>query len=92
MLLEKDPNNRPSIADFLGLKMVKQKMEEFVKNRGKNLTADKTIYTKNMPQVVKTKPAHVDPNETPKQRMERRKREQAEQRAKELNQAASGQA
>lgn len=34
MLLEKQPNNRPSVADILQMNIVKKKMIEFVKSKG----------------------------------------------------------
>lgn len=34
MLLEKKPENRPSVADILQMDIVKKKMLEFVKSKG----------------------------------------------------------
>jgi hypothetical protein len=34
MLLEKDPRLRPSVAQILSMNLVKQKMAEFVKQKG----------------------------------------------------------
>lgn len=39
MLLEKDPKDRPSVAEILKMKMVKDKMADFVKLRGHTLKA-----------------------------------------------------
>lgn len=37
MLLEKKPENRPSVADILQMDIVKKKMIEFVKSKGQTL-------------------------------------------------------
>jgi len=34
LLLEKDPKDRPSVAEILQMPMVKKKMAEFVKSKG----------------------------------------------------------
>jgi len=46
MLLEKQPINRPSVADILQMDIVKKKMIEFVKSKGQTLQGGKTIYNK----------------------------------------------
>ena len=85
MLLEKDPKLRPSVAQIIQMNMVKAKMTEFVTAQGSTLQRGKTIYRKQNPiDTVKQEP-NIDPNETPKQRMARKKAEEADQRKKELN-------
>ena len=39
MLLQKDPKDRPSVAEILKMKMVKDKMADFVAHRGHTLKA-----------------------------------------------------
>ena len=55
MLLEKKPENRPSVADILQMDIVKKKMLEFVKSGGMTIAGSKGIYVKNAP-VLKPSP------------------------------------
>lgn len=84
-LLQKDPKNRPSIAEILHMSYVEKKMQEFISNQGQKLKNQTKVFNKNMPKVeIKDK----QPTETPKQAMERRKREQADAEFKLKSQAA----
>jgi serine/threonine protein kinase len=74
-LLQKDPKERPSIAQFLSLPVVKLKMTEYVQTKGQTLRSQSIVFQKQLPQVV------AKPQETPKQRMEREKRERADARS-----------
>ena len=76
--------------------IVKRKMIEFVKSKGQTLSGGKTIYNKQVPTVVpKAQPqnqtkiqASIPENETPKERLARKKREEADKKAEQLSQAA----
>ena len=52
MLLEKQPENRPSVAEILQMDVIKKKMIEFVKSKGQTLQGGKTIYNKQVPTIV----------------------------------------
>jgi len=52
MLLEKDPKDRPSVAEILKMNIVKQKMAEFVAHKGQTLKAGEKVYIKETPQIV----------------------------------------
>lgn len=91
LLLEKDPKDRPSIAQILQMPIVKQKMGEFVASKGQAVRQASKVYNKQMPIMVTKEQQPKVPNETPKERLARQKREDADRRAAELNMAARGQ-
>lgn len=52
LLLEKDPKDRPSIAEILQMPMVKQKMSDFVASKGLTVKQASKIYNKQMPTMM----------------------------------------
>ena len=53
LLLEKDPKDRPSIAQILQMPIVKQKMNEFVASKGQAVRQANKVYNKEMPIIAK---------------------------------------
>lgn len=84
-ILVKDSAQRISISDILRDPYVVSYMRSFVDTNGESLTTVRSLNVRRTSVQVNEPPS---PNETPKQKMERNKREKAEKEAELLKQAA----
>ena len=73
LLLQKDPNKRPSVREILKMDLIRKKAQEFVEsqmNTNSEQRSKTMVFVKNIPKVV------VKPDEshlTPKERMQLKK-------------------
>lgn len=85
-LLDKKPENRPSIREILKMDLIRQKAIEFSKET--SIQRSKTqVFVKNVPKVVPRKAPEED-NLTPAQRMKLNKEREAQKRADLMKQGA----
>eukprot|EP00347_Sterkiella_histriomuscorum_P014193 403361812 len=90
MLLNKNAQERPSVAQVLQMPIVRQKMQDFVASGGSTLEASKPVYVRNAPLVVQAQvqiQGGQDPYAglTPKERIARRKEEEIKRKQEELS-------
>jgi serine/threonine protein kinase len=73
LLLQKDPNKRPSVREILKMDLIRKKAQEFVESQMNTNSVQRSktmVFVKNIPKVV------VKPDEshlTPKERMQLKK-------------------
>ena len=73
LLLQKDPNKRPSVHEILKMDLIRKKAQEFVESQMNTNSVQRSktmVFVKNIPKVV------VKPDEshlTPKERMQLKK-------------------
>ncbi|CAG9333213.1 unnamed protein product [Blepharisma stoltei] len=87
-LLVKDSSQRISISELLRTPYVLSFMQNFVDTNGQSLTTVRSLSIRKTAVQVQEPPSPASPDETPKQRLARIKREKAEQEAEKLKQAA----
>ncbi|CAG9327176.1 unnamed protein product [Blepharisma stoltei] len=86
-ILVKDSGRRPSVSDILNDPYTLSFMQNFIDTNGQSLTRIRSLNIRKATAIVPQRPKSPE-NETPKQRLIRKKREQAEQEAEKLKNAA----